>query len=491
MMRITIATFVLFVSLSFMGVANAQAGALTSGSVCQIWWDACQKKTPSGPPCSPPIKTCTASGGIGHCEQTICVGDTAAGLDGKQAGLDKGLEGLMGALQSILGKLGQGKGGSGAGGGQPGGGGSPTAQNPLAPERADNTNSLLDAVNDVTDTIATGAEEAQDTVTNILDSVFGKEGIEVTNENNNGTEDSQDINGEVTVENTTEGNNTTGSSTPLIPKAEDEERTETRTTGTTATFEAGVRDAESNSEVSGFYGNSVAEQPKEENSLFSRLCTSRPWANGILSYIIGPDFFDGLCTRIGYEPGEVAQPQPTQDNGGAAPVSDKEATKNITQETLPKEQGVGVVCTPKVVRPDTEVTIAFSCGANDLSGVAGFSIASSAVREVKVKPKLSTQYAIKCSDEKVYACTVQVVNPKLTIAAEPAAVQLNSRTVIRWSSQDVVPESCTVKGPSFSERGSFGVASTVPINDTSTFTFSCMGLDGATTTQTLAVDLAI
>lgn len=471
----------------------AQTGALGGEPhpTCISWWNnECKQGKQS---CQYPKKCeISISGGasIGHCEKTICVGDTASGLNGQQQGLDKGLQALSGILQQLMGQLGQGGGGSGGSGAVPTTG----TEVPVA----STTGTLYQAVQNVTGTIATGATEAQNTVNDILSSVFGGGAVTVpaavqpvanTSVTVTSTAVATTTTATTAATTTTGIASTTSATTTGTASNQDTERTETRTTETGVTFEAGVRDVSTNSEVAGFYGNTAATQG-ERTSLAGRLCTSRPWASGVIARIISPTFFDGLCNRFGYSTEPVAATP--QQNTVQRPVVSPQQGEVTVAASSDAVGGPGISCVPAIVRPGTEVTLSFSCAPGEkVNGVSGFAIANNAVAETTVFPSQTTRYAIRCSDAAVYQCAVQVVNPRLSIVAEPQEVQLGARTVIRWQSEDVQEDTCTVTGPSFSERGGYGAASTVPINDTSTFTYTCVGLDGATTTEKVVVDLAI
>lgn len=68
------------------------------------------------------------------------------------------------------------------------------------------------------------------------------------------------------------------------------------------TIYARSRDIQSGSEVSGFYGGSAfgGTQPR---GVVANLCINRPWATSVVSYVIPPPFFDGLCSWAGYQVG--------------------------------------------------------------------------------------------------------------------------------------------------------------------------------------------
>lgn len=78
---------------------------------------------------------------------------------------------------------------------------------------------------------------------------------------------------------------------------------------------------------------------------------------------------------------------------------------------------------------------------------------------------------------------------EVNIWAEPASVRLGTRTYLFWSSKNVVD--CTVSGPNFTQRSLSGGASTVPISGPTTYTLSCTSPSGATTTDSVTVNLAL
>lgn len=71
---------------------------------------------------------------------------------------------------------------------------------------------------------------------------------------------------------------------------------------TGAMIVAGVRT--SNSETASFYGSgSSVSQP---TTFVGKLCTSRPWASGLVAAVIPASFFDSLCSWQGYQVGTLA-----------------------------------------------------------------------------------------------------------------------------------------------------------------------------------------
>lgn len=94
---------------------------------------------------------------------------------------------------------------------------------------------------------------------------------------------------------------------------------------------AGKRDDASNTEVSGFVGSDTGgiEQAK---SATARLCESRPWAGGVLSSIIAPSFFDGVCAWRGYHVGPI----PNVTVQIPVMVSPTSGPKKTTQTQVPQ-----------------------------------------------------------------------------------------------------------------------------------------------------------
>lgn len=399
-------------------------------------------------------------------------------LEGKKTFLDQGFQALSGILQGLMGQLmGGGKGG---GGGSSGGSGA--YENYINPADRGVADDITRALNDATDT-GDGEGDLADTVDQILGGV--REGttgaVPTTGSAQNKKETTiKDTN----VTDTTKKIETKLPTGPGDVKNINPQTGEIRTSADGTTFEGKVRDVSSNSETGGFYGTGAASG--KAPSFGGRVCAARPWAGGFIEKVIPTSFFDNLCARWGFTPGAAVEDGITTTPRTIVPLNTTPGRVDTN-----KREGVGIFCSKNIVRKGSPVQLSFSCGTQKLNGVSGFSVANNTVTSAEVIPEQTTQYAIRCSNEKVYACNVQVVNPKLTIRAEPNPVKLAARTVIYWESQDVARESCTVAGKSFLEKAPEGGASTVPINGASTFTFSCMGLDGATTTEKVVVELAL
>ena len=251
----------------------------------------------------------------------------------------------------------------------------------------------------------------------------------------------------------------------------------------TGTIEIGVE--ENSTGVAGFYG--AANDEGEGMSMISRLCVSRPWSGGIFSKFIPTSFFDGLCKIGGYHVGALS--------GEKGVVNATQLVHQAAQRSAMEEEPIakkkGISCKPPVLRQGAQAIIEFSCGTGDrLLRTVGFRAGLNDSR-VSVQPQKDTLYSIFCSNDYDASCQIKVVNPRIILVAEPAAVRLGTRAIIRWETKDVEGETCVVKGPSFSETGSYGAASTVPISGPSTYTATCTALDGEPVIENLTVDLAL
>lgn len=193
---------------------------------------------------------------------------------------------------------------------------------------------------------------------------------------------------------------------------------------------AGFRDQAKNTEISGFYGSyTFNAQPQ---GVVSRLCQSRPWSGGFLSFIVPATFFDGLCTSRGYQVGTFTQ-QPTTGTGNVPTV--------VVTQTKPKNTNSNTTkVTPTTPRPAT---------------------------------------------------TTQAIPGRVRIWAVPATVPLGSRTSVFWTSQGVT--SCLVTSPdgSFTQSSLSGGASTVPITTATTYSISCLQSDGIPVTGYTTVTISI
>lgn len=160
---------------------------------------------------------------------------------------------------------------------------------------------------------------------------------------------------------------------------------------------------------------------------------------------------------------------------GKTPIITDEATR-------------GIQC-PTTAAPGTPITISWSCGTSFLKAVAGFSISNRTQVTALVVPTASSSvYGIQCADGYQDLCSVNTVDPHVSIWSDPAHVRLGARANIFWDSQDTV--ACHVTGPSFDETGIRGGAATVPVTTPTTFTIICLTTASTTISSSVLVDFA-
>jgi len=426
--------------------------------------------------------------------------DAGAGNEG--GATDAGLKALQGLLDQVMKALMGGMGGGmmpmGGGAPPPSGGTQPMPQEPnvLDQIRPSTSDALRDAL----------SGESEGEGNGILDSVFGifkSDDKKETSTTVTATGTVSSVAGEGSTSDdavgagVSGGQGTSAGNAGVQVSGDDAatlsgERNQIRSSDNEATLEAGVRDDEGNSEVAGFYG--FTTRAIGQISVVERLCTSRPWANSFVSRIIPSSFFDGLCVRRGFDVTVVVNDGGT-GGGVQAPANitevENQVKARIEERVKPNVQAgeAGMLCEPESARPGADVALSFSCGAAELTGTSGFTVADVSATSATVNPIDTAQYAIACSDSKTYSCIVQVFDPRVAIWADPEHVSLGTRTTIFWTTEDV--DNCVVKGPSFSETGPFGGASTVPINGLSEYTITCIAPDGVEITETTTVDLSI
>jgi hypothetical protein len=98
-----------------------------------------------------------------------------------------------------------------------------------------------------------------------------------------------------------------------------------------ATIIANLR--EGLSEVAGFFGGSTVGASQSLSTL-GKLCSTRPWAGGVISNLIPSSFFDGLCLWRGYS-GSTPAP--------SAPATQTARPATQTQQVTPPAQVQGGV----------------------------------------------------------------------------------------------------------------------------------------------------
>jgi len=483
-----------FSALLFISVAgvSAQTPSNTSSSAsanttCSDWWGRCQ-----GQPCqnTPPKFSTQQQGGTvsGQCVQTEFRADSFTDTQGETTGLQdamKFMQQALGTLQSLLG----GGESSPSGGGSSPTGSVPTSDSGLDPNLSQNAQA--------------STETSSDPASDILQQVFSNKAKEITVVGEEIKEPSGSFleavaSGfgnitnkitEVTVGITDKSANQ--KVTPSLPDVDvkkiRQERSEVRTVDGGATIE--ISTEEESIGVSGFYGVIGGNIPDSKSlSLVGRLCVTRPWAGGIISNLIPSTFFDNLCTRGGYHVGPW--PEIGQDPVNVTQVVRQAALRSDEAEEPIERKTVGISCLPEVIRQGSAAALAWSCGTGErLLGTGGFT-ASENETTLIVTPSKTASYSISCSNDFEDSCTITVINPRVAIWAEPEAVRLGSRTLVYWNTQDVDEDSCEVNGPSFHEYGPYGGASTVALNDHTSYTVTCTALDGQEVSETILVELA-
>lgn len=385
-----------------MGMSASKAEALFATCNCQM-------RDPKKPlycptvPCEQVTNGFTTKGmcTLGEGPQG-CQGMSSSG----QGGDMKGLQEALGIAKQIMDLL---KGAGGAGGGGDAGAQIPGGclsgyYNTTSPSSTDPCAMYTPSV--YTDSLGTGST-GSNVSNSLLDALGG--GSNTTN-----------------VSETLNSTTQTSTSTQTQQQTQAAVQTPTTTRSLTGSVRVGESGAtiisnlrEGVSEVAGFFGGSTFGGNSSQ-SVAGRLCVSRPWAKGgVLAKLIPDTFFDGICSRAGYQVG-VTTPAPS----GAAAQPVRTAT-----------------------RPSTSV------------------------------PTTTPQRPADTGPAEI------------NIWAEPASVRLGTRTYLFWSSKNVVD--CTVTGPNFTQRSLSGGASTVPISGPTTYTLSCSSPSGATTTDSVTVNLAL
>jgi len=105
-------------------------------------------------------------------------------------------------------------------------------------------------------------------------------------------------------------------------------------TSTSATIQAGVRNAGLNTETAGFFGSNASQGSPPQN-IIERICLVRPWQSPLIAAGISNALFDNLCLskslQVGVSP-SAASPTPKATTPAAAPAAKPAAQ---TQPTGP------------------------------------------------------------------------------------------------------------------------------------------------------------
>ncbi|QQG38004.1 MAG: hypothetical protein HYS26_00410 [Candidatus Kaiserbacteria bacterium] len=328
------------VLFGFALVATAQVNVAEGvDQMCINYFIQCQ----ANPPCLPKPCTTTAAGKTvtGTCTPIGCKGTGFQGLSGGMQGI-QGLDqfmGILGKIKELLGGGGKGGGGGGspatgggaAGGAIPGQSGctqyyqvtvpssdpcayyvppaTASVNNPLS---SNSTDGLLSALGGSTGSslgAAFGDEESTpvNVSQNLLNITTGGSSQQPTTQTSTGG---------------TQTSSLAGQSTSLQPTTQGD----IRVLDSGATVIANARDPQTNTEIAGFYGGSTfgTTQPQ---GVVATLCTTRPWSNSVVSFIIPPSFFDSLCSWRGYQVG--LQPQVAQQT--------QNPSVQLTQQTTPAQ----------------------------------------------------------------------------------------------------------------------------------------------------------
>ncbi|MDP2651687.1 MAG: CARDB domain-containing protein, partial [bacterium] len=130
-----------------------------------------------------------------------------------------------------------------------------------------------------------------------------------------------------------------------------------------------------------------------------------------------------------------------------------------------------------------------STNATSCTAAGGFSTGGATSGSTSVSPSSTSNYQISCTGPGGSAnsnvVTVTVLEPTVTITANPTRVVTGSNSTISWSASQV--NSCTVSGPGLSSATLSGSQSVV-ISTQSTYTITCQ-TDGAPITQSVTVNV--
>lgn len=473
----------------------------TANQTCKVWWETkCQKgeKACASQACSQTSSGKTVSG---TCMRDACQAQTYTDPEGKTKSIGGGmgfLQQALGLLQGLQGLFGKGGGGSPAPGSSP----APSSYGDAGMQGIGTSGvAPIGGVQGITPLDwGTGAPPTGPATPDLVRGSFESGETRPARERVDHPEPSATFLEAVAggfsniankVSEITLGVTDTAATQPTtLEKARKaiQEKQEVRTGKEGATIE--VSTGEDGTGISGFYGVSGGETTGGNPSLVGRLCISRPWANNFLSNFIAPTFFDGLCNRGGYHVGALPLTEEAVVNTTQAVEQARERAKAENTALVTKKEK-GISCTPEIIRQGTPAELEWSCGTGErLIGTVGFKVGVNDSKLV-IHPQVNTQYGIACSNNFEDSCTVTVINPRVMLWAEPKSVRLGARTVIYWNTEDVEEGSCRVTGPSFSETGPFGQASTVALHDVTTYTATCVALDKQEVTEKISVDLAL
>lgn len=93
--------------------------------------------------------------------------------------------------------------------------------------------------------------------------------------------------------------------------------------------------------------------------------------------------------------------------------------------------------------------------------------------------------------KRVFTEKEEFLTPTLSLYAFPESVRLQGRSTLVWVSENVQAGSCVVTGPGFKEKSDSGQGSTMALNEPTSFTLTCLGLNGEEVDTTTLVDIGL
>lgn len=219
--------------------------------------------------------------------------------------------------------------------------------------------------------------------------------------------------------------------------------------------------------VGAFFGGIFGGSSGANSSLLAKLCTSRPWAGGVISAVFSSTLFDSLCEKAGIVVGPA---QPTLATGAQ------------------KQESVRATLTcPTRIAPSSKATIHWKCVSGGKSTGVGFDTGGLQEGSMQLAIVGSTILGLKCTDGSAATCAIELGQPAADIYASPTVVNLGGRTRLFWTSENV--ESCVVEGIGMHEKSTTGASMTPAIYDTTEFTITCDVGDGSTITKSVKVGI--
>lgn len=161
-----------------------------------------------------------------------------------------------------------------------------------------------------------------------------------------------------------------------------------------ANFKQGVTD------VAGFFGGSTFGGGSGQSAA-SRICASRPWAgSGLIASFVPNAFFDGMCSKAGYQVGIVppqVQKQAAVTQTAPRPVAPAASTTSVVRvNTIPPE--VDIWAEPTSVRLGTRAYIFWNARGVDSCATQGPSFTQNSISGGASTVPISgaTTFAIEC-----------------------------------------------------------------------------------------------